>query len=216
LWWSTHRLWRAGDDQLRFAQQVAERQAGETNAQLAIAQKSADAAMEAARSSTNQAKIAEDAAERQLRAYVFDSAGGIVATCNGLIQEGTCSILIEIKNYGNTPAYKFDIIISAAIFEAEPDEFPSQGTKEVEGFNVLSPQTARDVIKTIDITYDEALSITAKTKRIFVWGEISYVDAFGHARWFKFYRRSGNLLTGKEFKWQLTPAAAPDQTDEYK
>lgn len=153
--------------------------------------KAAKAAAEAASASTRQAEIAEKTAERQLRAYVFDSAGGITTRCSGLVPTGTCNILVEIKNYGSTPANKFNIIVSAAIFTDEPSDFPHQEDKREGSFNILAPQYARDVHKSIDCTYDDVIEVINRRKRIFVWGKISYVDAFGKARWFKFYRKNG-------------------------
>jgi hypothetical protein len=63
LWWSTSKLWQAGKEQLEFTRNAAAVQSEDMKASIAVAKESADAARDSV-------KLAEDTAQRQLRAYV--------------------------------------------------------------------------------------------------------------------------------------------------
>jgi hypothetical protein len=146
----------------------------------------------------------------QLRAYIFIHQGGIK-----LINNDTAIVAdITLKNFGATPGYDFKSWTNIRI--GNPDEpifgqrkTPSQ-TSIIGPFADLSASS-----QLIPITPDERSAINNGIKKIFVWGEAAYMDAFGTNRTFVFKDTNGGLeitstenITGRLLwrGWGLSPA----------
>ena len=137
----------------------------------------------------------KETAERQLRAYVSIRPDRSLAKVT-LEDMHTTGFRFLIVNDGKTPAYnvRHEIAIGGWIDEPEfkDTEFPDNGSKFV-----LNP----DAISEINISRKTAFSDTEKALirdkklKIYIWGEIRYLDAFNKPRWTKFrWRQDGNAL----------------------
>jgi hypothetical protein len=71
LWFSTRKLWQAGDTQIRTSRDIAALQARQTRVSIREFRRSADAADESAKAAHIQAKIASDALTQLERPYIF-------------------------------------------------------------------------------------------------------------------------------------------------
>ena len=158
-----------------------------------------------------QRQLAEDTAERQLRAYVFVDGGSLILMTT---DQGRMFIQgrVVLKNFGQTPGYKFATWTRMDVLETKSPVFRD----DLEGFgeSVIGPGSKRHVpvvrgpIDTADLQ-----AIRRGTKSIFIWGRIDYVDAFGKARYLKFYNVSGREISepgaGPSGKWAIEQADKP-------
>jgi hypothetical protein len=113
---------------------------------------------------------AKDTAERQLRAYVWTEITGKKDTPVG------CIVEIRLKNSGKTPAYNVRCWAKGAAggdefaFEKAPADIPRP-------WFVIHPTTEHTLGVEFDVPTD-AIGMIDKGKRIYVWGEVRYDDAF--------------------------------------
>lgn len=101
LWYSTDKLWRSGEKQIRLSRAIALRQRLDTQEQLRIAKEAADAAKDAAEASAQQVKIAENALTQLERPYVF------IFGVRGIKQDKSSQeffVEYTVANYGKMPA----------------------------------------------------------------------------------------------------------------
>lgn len=151
--------------------------------------KSANAARDAADASGRQVSVAIDAEQRQLRAYV-----GIVAppdnriAANSFIPPNIPTVILSVKNFGQTPAYKAVPLSNLGI---EPYPLPTDfkfplpvaptpgspitmfpGMLDIAGIYADANRA---------LTPEEYSSIQndGKNARLYVWGTVTYDDAFG-------------------------------------
>lgn len=131
---------------------------------------------------------ARENAERQMRAYV-----GVESSSIALSQGSPAVASVVFKNYGKTPAYEFTIqsgIEMAPSFEELPPPAPEPpgGPR-----GVLSPGATVVLSRsgTTLIGAEHVAALQTEKRAIFVYGEVSYVDAFKKRR-FLAYR----LMTG--------------------
>ena len=86
------------------------------------------------------------------------------------------------------------------------------------GKSVIGPGSERDitVIKG-PIGEADLVAIRARTKSIFIWGRIDYVDAFKKKRYLKFYNVNGQeiLVPGVTLsgRWPIYQADKPDESN---
>jgi hypothetical protein len=126
---------------------------------------------------------ARENAERQLRAYLGVESSAINLTSGGQPEAG-----VTFKNYGNTPAYEFTInagLGMAASFEELPPPLPEQ-IPEARG--VLSPGATAMHVRTapVQIHPDHLTMLADGRLTAFVYGEVTYVDAFKKRRVLKY------------------------------
>ena len=172
--------------QTEDARQVSERQAGETKDQLAIAKQAAIAATDAAKASDKQARIADETAEKQLRAYITISETHI---CN-IAEVFPPKAFFQVKNSGQTPAYNVRLFCQVMIrpFPYDgpfPVDYKQQGTSAVIGpglsltNNIPFPNFPMDAIP---------LLIEGKAI-LYIYGEMYYRDIFKkeHVTKFRLY-----------------------------
>ncbi|MBV9567032.1 MAG: hypothetical protein JO172_02740 [Hyphomicrobiales bacterium] len=133
-----------------------------------------------------------DTAERQLRAYIGVLSGviqpGIVDGIPGLLTR------VEVKNFGQTPAYDFRSWIRVLIDHpnATPFQFPDSLINHPR--SLVSPQVSISIDAGFSPPNDLLSEIKSGAKKLFVWGRIEYRDAFGRPRFFVFRKTNSTYL----------------------
>jgi hypothetical protein len=153
--------------------------------------------------------LSEETAKRQLRAYIFIHQGEIK-----LINNDTAIMAnILLKNCGATPGYDFKSWTNVRI--GAPDEPIFGERKSYAQISIIGPLSDISApSQFIPITPDERSSINNGAKKIFVWGEAVYRDAFGTSWTFLFKATNGGFVTNTEnitgrllwCGWGLNPA----------
>jgi hypothetical protein len=166
LWRSTEKLYEAGERQIKLSRSVSAVQARNTRRQL---------------------RLTERTAESQLRAYV----GANSLYFDPLSAERPVRVVIEIKNFGQTPARDFRAILLAVARE-HPPIGPMAGAEsrpESRGDGEsLMPGGTSIVICECWVGFDLAAktntiqAVRNGTMAIYVCGTIFYRDVFGHPR----------------------------------
>jgi hypothetical protein len=149
---------------------------------------------------------AQDKGERQLRAYVTLDNGAVIQT---VVNNGPrFMVLVNLKNYGSTPAYDFttwimqpEILDLSALPFGQPTPLGSRS-----GQSVIGPQAGATIRWFSTMSPEQLASGRARQKGIFIWGGADYKDAFGNPR--KFIFRC--TITGEQTEsngtgWGLSP-----------
>lgn len=130
-------------------------------------------------------------AERQLRAYVLNSTATIIDGTNldpkpFLDRTGQPGMMIEIKNFGQTPAFQLihwsEMEVSPTAREAAIKPPASLGKIHP---NVIGPGHTNSKSRWLErsLSVQEIAGIQNGTYGIYIYGRIEYVDAFGEPRW---------------------------------
>jgi hypothetical protein len=146
---------------------------------------------------------------RRLRAYVSTEAGSVrlVDDPNG---EQLLEGYVKLKNFGSTPAYEYRSYAMIKVLNVNAPPF--EETSVAAGRGLLGPGAEIDVQVYWRVSDGDLAAIRAGTKRIFVWGEAYYVDAFAKNRYFKFYHvNAPGELTG--LGWPLVAADKPAEAN---
>ena len=165
----TGRLFYATNTMVKDAKATGERQAEEMKESLEIANRSAQA-------SERTVKTMEGTAERRLRAYVAVETISI----NEVFAGGTPYTEVRIKNFGQTPAYKFSCLGGITLgtsFDILP---PATGS-------IITPQSGLPPTATVvhkdgarrPLKPEEIAALTTGAQTLWVYGIITYRDAFG-------------------------------------
>jgi hypothetical protein len=131
-------------------------------------------------------------AQRQLRAYVFVDGGSFTLMTT---DEGNLYIqgVVVLKNFGQTPGYKFVACTRVDIFETKSPAFRDDAKGL--GESVVGPSSERHIpVVKGPIDPADLQAIRDGTKSIFIWGRVDYVDAFGQPRYLKFYNMNGREI----------------------
>jgi hypothetical protein len=149
-------------------------------------------------------KGAESTAEHQLRAYVFLEAGAEISVVQGPSTTGTLEIDVRVKNFGQTPAH--DVLGHTWVGLHEwplPEDFNFEGPPGTEpaarglippgGWSSYHTGSARPFSEA------EMEGIRSGRLRIYIYGNIKYVDAFTKSRLTNFCYAS-STEGGKGFK----------------
>jgi hypothetical protein len=129
-----------------------------------------------------QRQLYEETAQRQLRAYVFVSGARIV---HGITDNNILEVYVEIKNSGQTPAYKM-MAVNGLHFDTYPPPQPLTLTVPDQNYSSLrtrmdlgpGDKTFTDMRAGRLLTPVEKDSLIAGTRAVWVYGEIRYRDAF--------------------------------------
>lgn len=179
----TYRLW---DD----ARGTSKRQGAEMRRSLAFSAR-------ATRAATQQVKIAEETAERQLRAYVMTGAFDV----EGIADGKTPSVTIELKNSGQSPARHMTSRLDIALLENPPpvSKFTLKGI-ETNSRSPVAPGGSYAVTVFLDRPISDQDIIVLKGGRwaLYVWGQIDYIDAFDKPRWTTFRAVFGKQQIAEE------------------
>ena len=170
--------------------------------------KSANAAIKAAEASERAIEITEETAKRELRAYLTVRIGG--GDQQDRHKRQFFAVRPQIINSGKTPAYEMNWWAKADILPVPlPDDFnfPSQSDTETHSLTIGPGQDL--YLLAIHPRYvpdSEAREIiVGNDKRVYVWGEITYVDAFGESRSTKFCHNIFWLNGTGQLQGQYTP-----------
>jgi hypothetical protein len=132
-------------------------------------------------------KLSRDTAKRQLRAYLSVVIG------EAIYQEKRKAPLDALKfearplllNTGQTPAHKISFKARAAIFPVPlPDEINLPETHDlIEGEGLLGPNQSANMFAVVDSYCEdcevESIKDGSQGKGLYVWGLVTYKDAFG-------------------------------------
>ncbi len=146
---------------------------------------------------------------RQLRAYVSIDTGSarLVNDPNGEpILEG----YVKLRNFGRTPAFQYRTY--SMIKVANVNAIPFDETSVPIGGGILGPGAETDLQAYWRVSDGDLAAIRAGTKRIFVWGEAHYVDAYGKNRYFKFFNVNAPGELG-DLGWPLLAGTKPAEAN---
>lgn len=123
-----------------------------------------------------------DTEERQLRAYVFASAGALTKGGNNVWQ-----LQITFKNSGQTPAYQFNQFANSDVIDLPVNErdFVVLRAGSISR-GVLPPGQMAVTTLTHHLSPAEVTAVGAGTAQFYVFGEIQFVDAFKYTRTVRF------------------------------
>jgi hypothetical protein len=181
LWWSTKKLWEAGERQITIAKETSDRQAVEIAKQLDISRQASLAARQSA-----------DAALRAEQAHVYP-----IVECENVVElvqlesdnPQHIKVRYRLKNFGNTPAIileaRHELIHSAAPPHGDSGKFSPFEVVEVLGSgndNISHPTDC------IGVLYpEEARSVLEGKSTIWFHGFVNYQDVFGYTRHLEYW-----------------------------
>lgn len=153
----------------------------------------------------DQLAVTQDVAKRQLRAYVsIDLAKMENPVCGGCVP----SAVITLKNYGQTPAYRWQgwhQVMIGETFDEEhwnvtnPAALPQGGGTK----GILGPGRTTDFEVRNDrlrLTLHQVQALAEGRLTLFVFGYIRYWDAFDRQQWTTYrYIYGGPVGLGKSF-----------------
>jgi hypothetical protein len=132
-----------------------------------------------------QRKLSEDTAKRQLRAYLLPKGGTMY------VPDMNHTVITFINN-GQTPAYNVGTYSGHAVVDFPlPDSaiFSMTGI-EHGGFGDIGAAGERNIESFFTLSPEDKDAISNRTKAIFFWGKIEYLDIFKgetHTTEFRFY-----------------------------
>jgi hypothetical protein len=120
-------------------------------------------------------------ARRQLRAYIMIQGGLIMLFDN----DSKMIAKVALKNFGQTPGYDFRTWTNMRI--GTPGEVAFGAMKDFAQSSIIAPSADLSAPSDIlPITPVQISEVKQGKSRIYVWGEVSFVDAFGQRWVFKF------------------------------
>ena len=133
---------------------------------------------------------------RQLRAYVHVASAAV----RNSIDHKNAAVIIQFKNFGQTPAHKVRVWVGTHVQEFPlKNSLPYQPADLPVAADVLAPTRE----STIEIPFSplnawESAQINAGKGAFWAWGEITYKDIFykAHATKFRFFCGGDNLPRG--------------------
>jgi regulator of extracellular matrix RemA (YlzA/DUF370 family) len=154
-----------------------------------VARRSAGAATRSAEAARDSVRLAEGTAERQLRAYVFLDSDKTIEKLRVAVGEEP-SFLLRVKNFGLTPAYNFSVTRSTAIgpwpLDTDlPIGSPQESTQSLPP-GAISFWGSDPDKKGGTVTVAEFAEMRDGKRRFYIFGRISYVDAFDSPRYTNF------------------------------
>jgi hypothetical protein len=151
----------------------------------------------------------EATAKRQLRAYVFIQSAEVRLVNN----DTAVMALMVLKNFGQTPGYQFKTWTNIRIGDINEQAFGER--KPAAQDSIIGPSADLSApSQFIPITQAERDAVNSGTKKIYVWGEAVYTDAFGTGRKFIYKGYNSGLevvvnenITGRVLwrGWGLNP-----------
>jgi hypothetical protein len=193
LWYSTDKLWRSGERQMRLNRGIAIRQRNDTQDQIRIAKESADAAKMSADAAVLNAKAAIDAERAHL--YVVIKNETIKSTFqSGRMYDNSPSmedsrmngpgIQYIFKNFGKSPAILVQAMHGMFIdrgIKGRKTLVLADGALEVIGVDGESPLNTITYAETNTepFVFGDARALATEQAIFFFYGEAVYTDAFG-------------------------------------
>ena len=153
---------------------------------IAVAEKSADAAVEAAAAMKASVGKMDEVAQRQLRAYLGVRPSKHSSTISGLT--GRFTFEMELWNHGQTPAYGVTGVAALTVLPSplpEHFEFPPFSVATSIGAPTVGAQeqlTHEFVIEKSFFAEELAAAMDGSAKRLYFFGEVTYADVFDSGR----------------------------------
>jgi hypothetical protein len=143
----------------------------------------------------------------QLRAYVAVESGQIFALANQRLRA-----LVIVKNYGQTPAYKFRMIAGLGMAPSFAELPPPGSVPPQSILGVLAPSGVFQWVWSPPhvVNAQTFTEILEERLRLFVYGDVHYEDAFGNPRTMKFRTMLGGATIAPNI-YQL--ASCPEGND---
>jgi hypothetical protein len=189
LWFSTDKLWRAGEKQRRLSRAIALRQRLDMQEQIRIAKESADAAKLSAEAATINAKAAIDTERAHLYVLIKNDTIKSIFT-SGRMYDNSPSmedtkmagpgIQYIFKNFGRSPAILVQAMHGIVIDKGNSPHrtlVVADGALEVIGIDGESPLNT--VTYTEGFKFGDARALATEMAILFFYGEAIYTDAFG-------------------------------------
>jgi hypothetical protein len=159
LWRSTDKLWEAGERQLKTTRSVAAVQARNTRRQLALA---------------------EDTAERQLRAYLT------VKKVTTVVSQNRVAAVLEVTNNGQTPADNFSPSLHCGVtdntnFDFPMPEIPLRSVGPIGPGDIANPRVQLKLTEE-----DYFTQLMDGRLKLYVFGRLDYRDCFNKDRFVNF------------------------------
>jgi hypothetical protein len=185
---STVLLWKETKDLRNFAQQQSE----DMKASIAEAARAADAMRDVAKAVAANAEAAndtlalyKDANIRQNRAYLTVGLGGVVAQTKETNYR--FEVRMTLQNVGNTPAYNVRSNAHADLLPIPlPNDFQFPAfVPEISGTSTMGPHQSNFFTAIANRIYsdDEVHEMEfGPNKQLYVYGTVTYEDAFGISR----------------------------------
>jgi hypothetical protein len=205
---STVMLWRAGEKQFRLARRSSAIQSRDMQASIAASNRTASMAARAAEAAHTSNKIAQETAERQLRAYIVPEKVTATVMKIGLSPE----VQVQLRNSGQTPAYRVMIntligIRPATTPASELDwNIPMSRATVAPNMEIFILGGGSRLLK--PLTQTDVDAIKDGRSIFYVYGEVRYADAFGNNRTTKYsyvfrrtYRRSSRRSADGCRRW---------------
>jgi len=146
-----------------------------------------------------QADIAEDTANRQLRAYLTIVGGYVEIMTNN----NDIFAHINFRNSGQTPAYKFSVWYKINCFPPDFDPFGDQEPPDKISQSIIGAGGDIHIFPRLTRHGSVCDDIRAGKQHVFIWGRADYEDAFGCPRYFVFRCTNGFRTEGS--KWGIDP-----------
>jgi len=175
----TGALWIATKTMVNRADSSAKQQAAEIQQSIAQAARSAQAMEDVAGATKNNAVLMQNILHKQMRAYIAVDIGRTMYQDNRVrFESGPV-----ITNTGFTPARNVNFKVTAAILDTDlPQDFkfPDDGNQQ-KNDAALSPRQQFVIYGIVKdrISEEEAdEAMKGETKRLYVWGKVTYEDIF--------------------------------------
>jgi hypothetical protein len=162
-------------------------------------------ASRAADAATNQANVAADTEERQLRAYLYVLPGLVKVEQHA---DGSIRVTVKptVKVFGQTPAGMVLPMWDVKIGDYPiPANFPFvAGAGQATAVITPGQDPVFIAEKSLDLAKDDVAALKADKKRVYQAGTVAYVDVFGKARYTNFCRNApfDGLINGD---WEACP-----------
>ncbi|WP_137044400.1 hypothetical protein [Pseudolabrys sp. FHR47] len=149
---------------------------------------------------------ADKTAERQLRAYIGIFAME-VTVCP--FEGGGFAYIAhaELRNFGQTPAYDIDVRANTVLAPAAASPFETDVPSPVQrsGKAIAFRDAGMHINASRNISAEDAEAIKLRTKRVYLWGAVTYKDVFKREHFFKFHLISDHQVTGHSGVYVLGP-----------
>jgi hypothetical protein len=191
---ATDKLWSAGERQLEHAKREftsaetgRQVQFDQITEQLGILRQSTEAAEASARATRDLVRSEEKRTQLELRAYIGIEWAKVISNDWG----NTFIVEIQIKNAGQTPAFRVTHRITAQVFP--PGQPPNLAIpNKSPGELPIAPGTA--FVMRTPIVLGGAAEIDVNKRFIISWGRVDYFDIIGFPRHLEFRFRSRDAI----------------------
>lgn len=144
---------------------------------------------------------ADDTAKRQLRSYVYIDGGEFDYSKTHDAFRGH----IVLKNFGQTPAYGSEVYASVRIFDANAPTFDfTKSRMKRSAKTTIGPTAENNIDRNTRAAPGDLEAVIQREKRIFMWGVVTYRDAFEKDQTLEF-RCVSSLLRSGDNTWVMEP-----------